>query len=88
MLYLSIICLSLFINRPNALLVFYLLDDHMEEVEVSSAEKEKAGKGNKDMDTEGGEKVDGHSLNSKEVSDSETLVSASLFSEPMFRCHS
>ncbi|KAK3132210.1 hypothetical protein QOZ80_6AG0517550 [Eleusine coracana subsp. coracana] len=48
-------------------------DDHMEEIAVSSAEKDKAGKEDTDMETEGGGKVDGHSLNSKEESDSETL---------------
>ncbi|KAK3128989.1 hypothetical protein QOZ80_6BG0469640 [Eleusine coracana subsp. coracana] len=48
-------------------------DDHMEEVAVSSPEKDKAGKEDTNMETEGSGKVDGHSLNSKEESDSETL---------------
>ncbi|TVU11623.1 hypothetical protein EJB05_45218 [Eragrostis curvula] len=49
-------------------------DDHMEEeVAVSSAEKDKAGKEYKDVETEGEPQQDDHSVNNKEESDNETL---------------
>ncbi|KAL6909914.1 hypothetical protein ACP4OV_001573 [Aristida adscensionis] len=50
------------------------ISDDMEEVAVSSAEKEKAGKESKDVKMKEEEKPDGHSLDSKEASDNETLL--------------